>query len=385
MRIDSERLPQVRRLFAGSAGLMLLFPVFLLGQPAAPAPLGDDSMRVHFIDVGQGDATLLEFPCGTVLIDTGGEESSWFDSREALERYLDDFFDARDIPRRIDVLVLTHPHKDHTNNVWPVLSDYKPRYIVDNGKRKKLFGKNPSGIAGQKAAYDYAKNNQDVDRWFVLQASIDTSTGLIRPEVDPLDCDGNGNPSIVALWGGVKKSAFGWKPKDFKQQNNHSVVLRVDWGEASMLFTGDLEEGYKTADAGIESMLDVYGQSPLLDIDVYQVGHHGSGNGTSTQFLDHMKPKIAVISAGHACREDDWTAWDHGHPNGFLVDDLASSVSLSRPTTSVQVFVGQNSNPIAKTLSSAVYSTAWDGTVVLRARKDGWWTVEETAGPVCKQ
>ncbi len=366
----------------------LVFVVLVLaasaqGQPSV-TPLGTESMRAHFIDVGQGDATLLEFPCGTVLIDTGGEDSAWFDGGTALEDYLDAFFDARQIPRRLDVLVLTHPHKDHTSGVRHVLSEYQPRNIVYNGKRKKWIGKNPSGIAGQKAAYDYARK-PDVGEWFVLQSTIDPSTGLTKPAIDPLDCDGNGNPRITALWGGLTKNSFSWKSDDFKQQNNHSVVLRVDWGEASMLFTGDLEEGYKTADAGIESILDVYSNSPLLDVDIYQVGHHGSSNGTSDPLLDGMKPKMAVISAGHQCRRFDWTAWDHGHPNGFVVDDLASKVSLSRPSTSVQVFAGQETSPISKPLNKAVYSTSWDGSIVLRARLDGWWEVEQTTGPTCRQ
>lgn len=69
------------------------------------------NMRVHFIDVGQGAATLIEFPCAAMLIDTGGENPSTFDSTEALMKYLDNFFAQRsDLQDTFHSPVITHPH-----------------------------------------------------------------------------------------------------------------------------------------------------------------------------------------------------------------------------------------------------------------------------------
>lgn len=73
---------------------------------------------------------------------------------------------------------------------------------------------------------------------------------------------------------------------------NHSLVIRVAFGEASFLFTGDLET------RAIETLVEYYEGSGLLDVDVYQVGHHGSYNGTSDEIMRAIvRPEIAVIAA----------------------------------------------------------------------------------------
>jgi len=95
------------------------------GQPRTPStPPGgaNPTMRVHFIDVGQGAATLVEFPCAAVLIDTGGEANGEFDSTDSLLDYLDDFFSRRvDLKETFHALILTHPHIDHTRGVSAIL------------------------------------------------------------------------------------------------------------------------------------------------------------------------------------------------------------------------------------------------------------------------
>src|SRR4051812_40216303 len=78
---------------------------------ALALPASSQTMRTHFIDVGQGASTLLEFPCAAMLIDTGGERNGEFDSTEELTSYLDDFFEQRpDLNKTLHSLMLTHPH-----------------------------------------------------------------------------------------------------------------------------------------------------------------------------------------------------------------------------------------------------------------------------------
>src|SRR5438552_18541405 len=94
-------------------------PIQALGGPAlnAPAAALHTEMKIHLINVGQGAATLLEFPCGAVLVDTGGENNTG----DALVTYLDAFFVRRtDLDRTIAVLFVTHPHIDHARNVAAV-------------------------------------------------------------------------------------------------------------------------------------------------------------------------------------------------------------------------------------------------------------------------
>ena len=79
--------------------------------------------RLHLIDVGQGAATLFEFSCAAVLVDTGGEGGEGFESGPMLKAYLDAFFKYRaDLDRTLELMVLTHPHLDHTRNVELVRS-----------------------------------------------------------------------------------------------------------------------------------------------------------------------------------------------------------------------------------------------------------------------
>jgi len=113
-------------------GVLLAFILFApttSGQPPGAGP----TMRVHFMDVGQGAATLVEFPCANVLIDTGGESNGDFDSTVALMDYLDTFFSGRP-DKTLASLILTHPHIDHTRGVSAVLEKYKVRNAVTNGQ-----------------------------------------------------------------------------------------------------------------------------------------------------------------------------------------------------------------------------------------------------------
>jgi competence protein ComEC len=101
----------------------LLFSI----NSAAAEPL----MYAHSINVGQGAATFLEFPCGCMLIDTGAQDEAHVDH---LVEYLQGVFERRpDLQSTIDVLIITHPHKDHTWGLESVARTFNIRTYVDNG------------------------------------------------------------------------------------------------------------------------------------------------------------------------------------------------------------------------------------------------------------
>jgi len=345
------------------------------------AALMADAMRVHVIDVGQGAATLVECPCGAVLIDTGGErtpDQEWlpaiYDSTPALVGYLREFFKGRpDLNNQLALLYLTHPHPDHTRGVAAVIKEFRPRSVVTNGQSTGV------GADWQTLARDYAKS-AGVPSWFVLARTSNHTTGLTNAAIDPLSCSPT-DPKLRALWGQVENST-GWDIGDFGDANNHSAVLRIDYGQASILFTGDLEEATHPGNlAGIERLVAAYKSSGLLDADVYHVGHHGSHNGTTPGLVSAISPEIAVISAGPACQRDGFTAWTHGHPRTVTIHDLEQGVSGTRVPKNVKAFDHFGAQPTTLNVQKAIYSTGWDGTIVLQGESSGAWSVASTTGP----
>ncbi len=326
------------------------------------ASQSNDVWRSHFIDVGQGLAVLQEFPCGAMLIDTGGEDDQRFHSDSALIAYLDGFFARRtDLHGTLDLLVLTHPHIDHTRGTEVVLDHYQVRNLVDNGQS---YG---SGAAGQQSLEAFAQSHPGVHYRAVSLADIASATGLSDGVIDPITCQPI-DPAITALWGRVESDPgwpgirFGKTP--FQNNNNHSVVLRIAFGKASGLFTGDLEE------PAIKDLLTRSRASGLLDVDLYQVGHHGSINGTLPELAEAMSPEIAVFSMGPSSWQLTWSAWKYGHPRQEIVTMLAEVMVRKRKPIDVQVGV-KSETFVPMHLESALYGTGWDGTVVVQANADG--------------
>ncbi|HEX9800321.1 MAG TPA: MBL fold metallo-hydrolase [Thermoanaerobaculia bacterium] len=334
----------------------------------------DGPLRIHFVDVGQGDATIFELPCGLVLADTGGESIGDFSSTERLAAYLDELFDRRtDLARTIDLLILTHQHIDHTRGAERMRSDFTLRRVADNGQDRQS-----SGSAQQNALRQWALDN-GVEYLPIRAAEIE----LVDPEenhmgsahVAPLTPIAPCGPSPLAveitfLWGDAGTTAG-----EFSNANNSSVAFRVDWGDASALLTGDLEQ------AGIERLIEKYGgATELLDADVFQVGHHGSHNATTEDLVDLITPKLAVFSAGDpARREGTFNAFRFAHPNHKalrILDDPWRGVACGRDPVDVPVGIkgaSPSKPPVWElwTLESGLFSTGWDGDVVVEALSNG--------------
>lgn len=352
-------MPKLPRL--ALAFVCLLAPSSLAAAPAAaPAP----RMRVHFIDVGQGAATLVELPCGAMLIDTGGEDNSEYHSVPALLAYLEAFFARRtDLARSLDVLWLTHPHIDHVRGAPTVLKTFTVRSLVEDGRTARQ----DDAIVAMGQVQDHLRAHPEITRTVVrLRDFPAPDLALASPGLDPfLQCEGV-DPKVTAMWGAVDGDP-GWGENDygaahFDNDNNHSAVARVDFGESSLLVTGDLEE------VAIRDL--VRDRGALLDVDIYEVGHHGSHNGTTADLLQAMTPAWAVMEVGPSTRKHSWTAWAYGHPRERAVTLLEATVSGARPSAlqpvgvSIKSFVDM---PIAR----SIYATGWDGTVVLEADAAG--------------
>lgn len=321
---------------------------------------GEVDVRMHVIDVGQGAATLFELSCGAVLIDTGGEAGEGFSGREALSAYLDAFFDRRtDLGRTLALVVVTHPHVDHTRNLKALVEQYTVENVVTDGRTSG------SGGAQQRWIQSWAEENAHFE---AVASERVPAGGLTSRVIDPLRCK-DVDPRIHALWGSIEARPAGWTKDAFEDENNHSVAIRIDVGRASFLVGGDLET------AGMNAVIAKHRGTNALDVDVLEVNHHGSDNGTSRAWIDATTPTIALIPVGSPDREAMWTAWAYGHPRRSALDRLLGADLAARPPIAIEVATGAKKfqrMPLAR----AVYATGWDGDVVVSAHTSGRYEVQ---------
>lgn len=312
-------------------------------------------MVAHYIDVDQGAATLLEFPCGAVLIDAGGRGTS---ARNHLLGFLRNFFERRDdLGRRLAAVFITHAHSDHDGNLMPVAREFAVGGFIYNGKTD-------ARITDMLEFADDPSPDIPVDDVTDQEIAASNGAGVTNGVIDPVRCAGT-DPDIRVLSGG-RSTNPGWRSEEFGNPNNHSLVIRVDFGQSSFLFTGDLERD------GIEALLERYEGTARLNVDVYMVGHHGAINGTTDRFLEAMSPEIAVISAGQPnTHGQPRSAWDHGHPRLATIRLLEAAITRQRPPVQLRVFEQQESASRAHPLRDAIYSTSRDGDVTVRASAGG--------------
>lgn len=341
----------------------------------AVAPIAEEPwMQLHFIDVGQGAATLLEFACGAVLIDTGGERQpsdhrgsgcprpdhvreATYDGSAHLLAYLQTFFTRRaDLGGRLDAVYLTHPHVDHTRGAPAVMRAFDVGVLVTNGQEEG------SGACEQREAERLAVASARTR--VVHVANPAQPLGQTDEWIDPVACD-DLDPDLRVLFGRVDASDAhpGWSATDLRNENEHSVVLRLQFGRFRALFTGDLE---------VQGIADLLAQSApeMLDVDLYHVGHHGSHNATNAALLAALTPVTAVISMGSPTRAGDFSALHFGHPRAEVVALLAASLTGRVVPRSVHVATGQGAFE-SVTVDAAIYGTGWDGDVVIRADATG--------------
>lgn len=345
------------------------FLIFLL--LLSPVSLNAESvMYAHFINVGQADATLLEFPCGAVLIDAGSQDDEY---TEALVNYLNEFFRARsDLNRTINTVLITHNHIDHTNALKAVVNNFTVLNYIENGQSGGSGARNPKWLKEQVENGSLNLNLSTIENSQIT--SLPDKEGLTNAQIDPVSC--SDIDPLIRVLAGRRDENPGWPVEEFDNKNNQSIVVRVDFGESSFLFTGDLE------DAAIESLVKYYDGTDILDVDVYQVGHHGSYNATTTELLEAMTPEIAVISMGHWTfgrnGTNRFTTWWYGHPRKQTVEKLTLSITRRR-SYPVSVPVAESSRHFRPySVSDAIYGTGWyKKTIKVRATQSGRFRVTQ--------
>jgi competence protein ComEC len=348
-------------------GWAAAFALFAMPAWAEPdlfiPPASPDHVALHEINVDQGAAALFETPCGTLMIDAGGRNAQ---SDAHLLAYLQAYFKARpELNNRLAAIIITHQHPDHIRAIMAVANAYEVGGYIYNGHQPK------GGPAAGPAKKMLAHVNTATPR--ILVRAIDDSVvgagGFSDDVVDPVKC-GGAPVQIRALAGAHGTKPEGWSADAYANENNHSVAVRIDYGKASFLFLGDME----VEDQAI--LIEKYRGTAMLDVDVFQVAHHGSYNGTTDQTLMALTPKIAVIGVGDPTSRDMWTAYKYGHPRSPAIDALEAGISEPR-TPAVDEPVASSVGHFAnRHIDKAIYATAWDGDIVVSADASGVYTVE---------
>ncbi|MBA7587383.1 ComE operon protein 3 [subsurface metagenome] len=252
----------------------VLVVIFLLiwpscGTPSSPSntpppttpPPAEGELAVHFIDVGQGDAILIDFGETEVLIDGGGKSPG-------VVAYLNNYVDGP-----LEVMVATHPHADHIGGLIRVLDAFEVDEIWLNGdtSTSETYSQFMSAVNSEGAQVYEARRGD------TIQVG-DLAFNVLHP---------------VNLSGTT---------------NNNSIVLSLSYGQVDFLFTGDAEQ---------EAEASMLMERVVPDVEVLKVGHHGSKTASSPDFLAVTSPEIAICMAGEGNT--------YGHPHEETIEALLAA------------------------------------------------------------
>jgi beta-lactamase superfamily II metal-dependent hydrolase len=207
-------------------------------------PIGIEELKVHFIDVGQGDSILIDLGRTEILIDGGGRSSG-------VVSYLKSYVD-----KPIEVMVATHPHADHIGGLISVLDEFVVEEIWLNGDTAttKTYEDFMAAVQSENAEVNTAKLHDTI-------------------EVGEL-------------------SLFVHHPsRTFDSINNNSIVLHLAHKDIDFLFTGDAE---KEAEGAMMALSSVR----IPEVEILKLGHHGSRTASFKDFLAITNPEVAIYMAG---------------------------------------------------------------------------------------
>ena len=221
------------------------------------------SSFVYYIDIGQGDSTILHINNKNVLIDTGGNRK-----KKIFYNTLKPALKTKGI-RKIDTLIITHGDYDHMGEAINLVNNFKVEKVIFNCGAYNDLEKKLIKVLDKKKIKYYScikELNIDNNKLYFLQTSI------------------------------------------YDNENDNSNVIYTELDGYKFMFMGD---------AGIEKEKDILDKYNINDIDVLKVGHHGSKTSSSKEFINEINPKYSVISVGKKNR--------YGHPNKEVLNNLDNS------------------------------------------------------------
>lgn len=220
-------------------------------------------MKVHFIDVGQGDSILIQSPNGKNMLIDGGTKGSG----DKVVKFLN----SKGVTS-LDVVVATHPHADHIGGLISVLNNFKVNQFIDSG------------------------NPQTTQTYYELLQLIDSKN------IPYKTANNNGKINLDALLAATILHSN----ENATSANDASVVTRIVYGNISFLFTGDAEKAVEA------DLVKRYGAG--LKSTYLKAGHHGSNSSSTQAFLNSVKPVGTILSYGEGNQ--------YGHPHAEVVSRL---------------------------------------------------------------
>lgn len=223
----------------------------------------DNDLKVVFFDIGQGDSIFIETKDGHQILVDGGEDSSVL---ENLEEYMNP------LDKDLDMVILTHPDKDHLGGLIPVLKTYNINSFVWTGAES------------------------DSDLYLELEELLQNEKVVIVDAHDKISV----GDIVLEVYNPVQDV------KEVRDLNDTSIVFKLIHEDSKFLLTGDLTSVFEN------NLI----QNFDLKSNVLKVGHHGSKYSTSEDFLKAVSPDCAVISVGEN---------NYGHPDEGVMDLLENN------------------------------------------------------------
>lgn len=261
-------MPKSTKVLLLVVGCLLLVNVFVW-QTAFSSGLERKELKIYYLDIGQGDATLIKAPNGNqVLIDGGRTDNKVLKELGGVMNPLD---------KEIDLVVATHPDADHIGGFPEVLSRYNVDNYLESGNKTKdtqVFKTLLQTLEKKKINRIIANRGQRIILDIEKQIYID----VLYPDRDV----------------------------SFVESNDSSIVMKLVYGETCFIFSGDAFQKIEYYISNIEKN--------NLDCEVLKTGHHGSRTSTSDEWVGFISPEYAIISAG----KDN----SYGHPHKETISTL---------------------------------------------------------------
>ena len=331
---------------------------------------GESQMKIHFLDVGQGDCIIMEFPDNTKMIIDGG------DNKTAVWQHILKYSQQIGI-KGFDYMLLTHSDSDHVGGMSRVLDYYEVKNIympqIEDDYVPRVSGIYSKFVEAAKSEQftDDNGNKQSAQIYHTIAGHMITTTdenndfflAVLSPflhRYDKLNGSLSANKATAA------------------EKNDVSAVLYIEYLGKKVLFTGDANKAvedevlekynggiYNQTLDGDLTFFNYGGRNYEIEpenIDIFKAGHHGSEGSNSKDFIDLLRPKYTVVSAGEKN--------SYGHPHKKALDNFESVGSIVYQTAIggdiVAVISPQGGGVIFDFSKKEIYVFAPDSSVCIR-------------------